>query len=200
MRSGQPLTADQVLSEVLTLLRAKWKNEEMNFEPPIRVEVADDSDYHRTAKGYFRYNTLYVVTLPHSRWIIGKGTNGGGYPSDGLVSDILARKIPSTSPTDHKTIARLVIQSEYFSHSVVVVRRGGEFSVAGSEARQAEYHRLFRAEAKEVVAEEGKVNTEVMTMSLQPVYDRDTLWNLRMAELMAEAVAQILLMEDANST
>ncbi len=199
MPEGLSLTADQVLNEVLALLLAKWENEATDLESPIRVEVADDSDYHRTRKGYFRYNRLYVVTLPRHRWILGKGVNAGGYPADGLVSDLLARQLPSVLQADHKTIIGVVTGSEYFSHSVMVVREGGEFAVAGSQQRQAEYRRLFRADAKEVVASEGKVNTEVMTMSLEPVFDSETLWTRRMAELMAETIAQILLKEDADN-
>lgn len=117
----------ELLQRVYDELFFEQVEEIVEFEEPKYVLVADDSDHHRTRRGFMKYDGGKVISLEGKHWIIGKGTPYGSYPADRFLGDI---RIGEGSSPDSLTP---ILGGIYPLHdSALIVYRGGGIAVSKS--------------------------------------------------------------------
>ena len=85
---GEEISCTELLQRVYDCLFYEQVEEMVEFEKPIDILVADDSDHHRIREGYLRYTGGKVVALEDDRWFVGKGVPYGSYPADRYLGDL----------------------------------------------------------------------------------------------------------------
>jgi len=80
--------------------------------------IADDSDYHRTRKGFFKYSNGFFLPVKDQQWLVSRGVSCGSYPAHSYHGDIAA--VPVLKTLD-ETIQQL--SAPYFRNSLLVVER-----------------------------------------------------------------------------
>jgi hypothetical protein len=86
----QGISVTELIDQTYNKLVEKYSTDQITFETPIHTEIADDSDGHRTRKGYMEYTKIDILTIDGNTWFVGKGEPAGAYPCQGYTNDIFA--------------------------------------------------------------------------------------------------------------
>jgi len=124
------LSARALLCATYDLLSATHAPKQIAFDTKVLSEIADDSDYHRTKKGYMGYRTAGIFRFGNKRWAIARGEKCGAYPAEPFDSDLIAlevtvrgsRKIP-------QTLAAQIQYGRYFANTILFAMADGKLFI-----------------------------------------------------------------------
>ena len=88
--AGPCMDVYTLFKEVYEKLYDKYGIKKIQFEEPVCVVIAVDSDYHRTRRGYMGYEEVSLIGSEEKKWIVGVGIKCGSYPGSRYLCDIIA--------------------------------------------------------------------------------------------------------------
>ncbi len=117
---------NEIIEKVFHKIKREYGEKLMIFEPPALSLIADDSDYHRTRRGYMKYESIAFCKIEGSWFVLGQGEAWGSYPADPYSVDILA--VPISSGEIKKQEMKKVIErriNAFFKFSIIASKRSG---------------------------------------------------------------------------
>lgn len=83
------MKAEDVLKKAFGQALTKLDTKPLDLEKPVSTLIADDSDWHRTRRGWMTYAHLHEASVGSRTYVLGLGEAEGDYPADPYRSDIL---------------------------------------------------------------------------------------------------------------
>lgn len=123
------LSAKTLLEKVYNNLSKKYDGKVINFQYKAYAEIADDSDWHRTRKGYTGYDSATIITLNGTEWLVALGNAFGSYPADDFNCDIFAKQCSTKDLTAEKLQERAYKElsiNRYFGWSIIAAMDNGQ--------------------------------------------------------------------------
>jgi len=194
------LTVRELLEQVFTLLRGD--SELIDLPNVVDAVIADDSDWHRTRKGYVLYKQFTVADFGGQPWLLALGSVGGDYPCRPFCCDIFVypclKDLPAGTPLpeDGDLVAlaqKMLSDNDYYRLSVIMGMANGLLNaVKGSDLVHTVVKQL-RECVNDYVAQEMVVNHEVLSLStLQPAVNSPVLYKAEFASAMADIIRTAL--------
>jgi len=198
IREGAGLTIRQLIEETYKLLAERNKHEEMVFPKDMQpsAEIADDSDLHRTRKGYMHYVSAGLFQFGGRTWAIGVGTASGGYPARPYNSDLLALEFVVDWESKEQLTEMLATEirhSEYFANTLFFGKSDGLLAIS-KEGRFSNvvWERLAPV-AEEYLVQKPEYDTRVVLAStLQHPTTKQTLYKSTFPEFLAKTIEDVL--------
>ncbi|NVN96865.1 hypothetical protein HXX01_01310 [Candidatus Nomurabacteria bacterium] len=170
------ISASELLQGVFTVLTKNLNGTKLRFKKRLESEIADDSDQHRTKKGYMSYKEFTIFESNGKRWALSFGTKSGDYPGNNFQSDLIAfplasKEVPAQT---RKEIATVVPTQSPFKNSFIVVMYDGNLAfrkplgqlisdnMAKFGAEEAKYNENFNMDGTPCVVSEASYKKEVV--------------------------------------
>lgn len=161
-----------------------FRGRKIVFERAPWSEIADDSDWHRTRKGYMKYKEAGVIEINGVKWMIGKGEKCGSYPGDLYVADLMALEVKEDSP-EHLT--QRIIECDYFKGTLIIGMRDGSFG-----ERENSIGELFLRDlgnCSKFIARPKQIDKDYLTTDLRPLVTSPTQYDPQFGDFLAENMA-----------
>ncbi len=114
------ITNIQLIEKLFAALRKTKGAQTGNTVDHTSAEIADDSDYHRTKKGYMVYEDLILLKSQKKHIVLALGEAYGAYPADPYDRDITAVFLqPEDLEAWEKKASGLLKKSTYFHNSLI---------------------------------------------------------------------------------
>lgn len=195
MCEQESLSARELFKRTYETLCDRHEHTIVTFQNRVLTEIGDDSDYHRTRKGYMGYENSGLFNLNGKTWAISRGENAGGYPADAYDGDILALEFLTDGKTQEQIrqeLTKKIKESSYFKNSLIHSRMGGE--LAGFEGGLGERMQERLKPVIEVyIAQQPEYNTELVLLSTgEHPPTKSTLYKPEFADFLADSIEGIL--------
>ncbi|MHA1743683.1 MAG: hypothetical protein ACTSV6_05475 [Candidatus Heimdallarchaeota archaeon] len=187
------ISVNTLLKKVYEKIIKQVDGKEISFDEPVETLIADDSDWHRTARGYMQYTSGFLVKIKDALWFIARGRPTGSYPARPYDSDIITIKLTSSSVED---IKKEIQKSWYFLNSILWARKDGRLGTARNEAIGNQVKKRLTAEtiqkfkAKNLEYDQRYVTVE--GWSIKPVVKSPILYKKEFADYLAKIIIEIL--------
>jgi len=124
------LKAHEVLARAFEQALPNVDAEPLGIGEPVRALIADDSDDHRTRRGWMRYDELYGARVASRTYVLGLGESEGHYPARPYRADIVILSYQDP-PQDLLAQALLDVRHEakFFRRSFLIAMRNGLLEV-----------------------------------------------------------------------
>ncbi len=195
------LFASEVLEKTLEALAKKYPNEQIVFPDKVSTVVAEDSDPHRTRRGYMGYRKVKIFQFNGRHWVLGLGEAWGSYPARPYGGDIIAIEVlPDESVSAEKIAEKIQIEGFGFNSSLIIARTDGTLTVERNTIFPAERDSFFykmQEHLKKIIpeftAQEIKTSAKCISASdLQPVVTQPQCYKPELVEELAEIIPKIL--------
>lgn len=115
------LSATDVLMGIMAKIYDLHGVKKIQLQEPVCVEIANDSDGHRSRVGTMRYTELSLISINGNTWVLALGEKSGGYPGANLYSSDTVAIESKKDLSDSDTI-ELFSRSigDYFNNSLLV--------------------------------------------------------------------------------
>ena len=190
------LSVGDLLNRAYNLLRVMPGANELAFSTGKipRPEIADDSDHHRTRKGYLRYDTAFVLPVGQRFWALALGTSCGDYPCERFAGDIAA--VPLITPMNEVTaniVGRQLQEGVYFQNSMIIGMSAGTIGCVVHTRNRFGDAVIRLLPINEMKATDAVVDEEVLSLSnLDPVVKSPVSYRREAPKMMADAIVSIL--------
>jgi len=172
------------------------KNKEITFSNSVLTEIADDSDYHRTKKGYMGYESARTFQFNGKIWVVARGEECGSYPAEPYDSDILALEFPlegRITKATKKELTKKIRESSYFSNSLICGMADGNLAVSEGGRFGKQMIDLLRPKIQDFIAQKPEYDRSVILAStLQYPTTRCMLYKPEFADFLAELFETVL--------
>ena len=127
--------AGEIIDLVFKKIRRNYMKEEIIFPKPVLALIADDSDYHRTRRGFMKYRSVIIISFGESEWIMGRGYAWGDYPAEPYDKDILVVELddPLEEKSDSERVEEIMREVKFsgwlFKNSIIAAKSNGTFFV-----------------------------------------------------------------------
>lgn len=193
-QNPQPeLSVEEVFEQTFETLIKDLPHEIYEFPEPVLVQVADDSDWHRTRTGEMVYRRAVVTSIGDSSWILAVATETWGYPADRYSAEFVAIPCKAETKHDAQVVAQSLRDSKYFLNTLIVGLSGGEIAFSKISAySNAIKESLGRAEL--YIAQDQKIDETVLDPSqgLKPVIVRGYRYKLELVTSLVVALKKVL--------
>jgi hypothetical protein len=184
----QGLTGRELLEKTYSALVEQAGIKTIKLKTILLQEIADDSDWHRTRKGYMRYESLDLIKLDRAWWCIGNGKKSGSYPAERYDSDIIAVKI---NKTNTPYVIERVASSRYFENSPVYAMADGNLCI-GKGFKDDMLERL-RPKIEQYIAQNPEYDSQYLLLStLQHPVTKHMLYKPEFAGFIAKTIEDVL--------
>jgi len=183
------LRGSEVVEKVFKILT---KNVTMEVFFPTTEEpigafalIADDSDDHRTRRGYMRYLSFRIITLGSQQFALGLGTAWGSYPARPYENDIMILKVPQAIKDVEicKWLEETVPSNRIFRSSVILGMELGELRFPGTawwwlseKLLVKDFFRIEKKMSELMVTRQGKYNKKIVGAIARLVFIRLNEW------------------------
>jgi len=104
------------------------------YAPGLLCEIADDSDFHRTRKGYMLYTEGSILDFSDTKWLVCFGKAWGSYPAQSYGNDISAFEATLFNGYESKEekaeyLELIFRRGSYFHNSLIHTRSNGIMGV-----------------------------------------------------------------------
>jgi hypothetical protein len=196
MQNARTLSVHDLLRSVCRLLGRKLSRHTLHFPEGVCTEIADDSDWHRTRRGFMRYRSAKVVRLGGKRWVLARGEKSGSYPADAYDSDIIAIRIADQGKVDAKLVdqvAQSIREGSYFKNTLVCGLADGRLACYERSLFAKPMAERLRALLNRLIAEDVKRDERYLSLSdLQPIVTSSMKYRPEAVRILAEIIKQIL--------
>ena len=184
------LTGTQLVNAVLNRLSQQFaSSDSVKLNPAINIVIDDDSDWHRTRKGYFTYSAVMPITIGTRSWLVSQSEKTGSYPGDFLKGDLAFILL------DHsveKGIARFR-EVRGLAHSLFVVHEEGLLIPVPTEPFSQEFFHRYSKDFADLAAEQPVLDGEFISLStLGPVVKQSARYLPDAVETLAQKVSEYL--------
>ncbi|MFA6355385.1 MAG: hypothetical protein WCW65_03100 [Candidatus Paceibacterota bacterium] len=127
-QTSDVISGSQLLQEIIATLTENLNGIKLMFKNTIDSEIADDSDQHRTKRGYMSYKEFTLFEKNGKKWALAFGTKTGDYPGNNFQSDLIAFSITEKQTISEikKEIAYVVPAKSHFKNSFMIVTYDGQ--------------------------------------------------------------------------
>ena len=167
----------------------KFGKNRFNLDEPFSVEIANDSDHHRTRIGTMNYQDLVVISIENRNWIISQGLKSGAYPGEEFTGDIIAVELFSETENNDE-IAQYFCKHAgcYFRNSLVIGASFGDLGSNESGYFGTKVQDFCYSIDRDIIANESKINPNYISLNLIPIFDRKTTYKPKAVEVLAESI------------
>jgi len=174
--------------------RHGWRN--LRFPDEVWTEIADDSDYHRTKRGYMRYRSAKIIRLGAKRWAVARGEKGGSYPADPYDSDIIAIEIDPEAAVNAalvEKVAEAIREGSYFRRSLVVGLADGNVALYQHSLWSGKMLPELRAAADGWLSQDARRDGRYLSLStLQPIVTSAAKYRPEAARALTDIIVKVL--------
>ncbi len=191
------LSVRELHRETYQELVRRIRGTEIHFTPDDapRAVIADDSDHHRTRRGYSRYEHAMIVRIGTQDAVLALGTAEGSYPAEPYVGDIAIARVHIADKDEAGIRTEVHERLEvnfFFERSLVVFLANGDIG-PGSDHRlkdtMARHIRFFMAGS---LAAPPERQEGLMTLDLRPVYSRSASYRPDAPKRLADAILSVI--------
>jgi len=169
--------------------------------------ISNDSDAHRTRRGFMEYRNLFICEFEKNIWAIGLGQSRGSYPARPYCNDIIALKTPK-EPKEEITnyfINQIYPESNHFKNSLVhsastelthdgSLRLVGAWKISRDEWNPFGEKILSLVEGKFRVVKPSFVDRENLLAKLYPLdyKEGDALYSRNHSKILTDILTNVL--------
>jgi len=185
-RQNDGLTAKEVVEKVFEKLKEGRVLKEITFANEAETVIADDSDWHRTRRGYMHYKSVVFCGFNSKTFALGLGEAGGSYPAEPYYNDIIVLEL--SPETTEEELQKEIAYSDFFRNSILIGLKEGGIG-AGRRAKE----KLKALDFSSFITQHKEVDSRYLSLStLGPVVTQPTLWKEELVGYLAENIIQIL--------
>ena len=186
------LSVGGLLEQIYEILEKTLVCREIKFPGTVRVEIADDSDYHRNRTGYMCYDSVILFKNNGKTFIIGRGKACGQYPADPYNGDIMVLEFPMEnieidSSDGLYELKQEMIRNDYFSSSVIVGMSDGRL-IPGRKKISSPIN------ISEFIVQNLEINEDVINMDGIPMIRKPVRYKQALAKIIANSIKGNILL------
>lgn len=169
--------------------------EPFQLTSPATAEIADDSDWHRTRKGYTEYNFAAVVQFESNEWVLAVGEAKGDYPARQFCCDLFAEQL-TTKPKSEDELKLQVHQqlsaNWYFKQSLLVGMADGRLAVPAELNTGQRLAEALKCCANSFVAQTRQFDPAVLDLTdLQPLVISPTTYRPEFVPVIVDLLREL---------
>jgi len=196
-KNKENLSVRELLKKTYENLADRNPHKEIYLTEPAFAEIANDSDWHRTSKGYMKYESANLFRFNGKSWVVSRGEKYGSYPAEPYDSDILALEPSEENPTSLYIRSKLE-SSSYFRNSIVFGLADGNLGVGTNspffenrfEKRVTE---ILKSKISDFVAQMPEYDkSAILASTLQYPITKKMLYKPDFADFLTETIEKIL--------
>ncbi|MFH1452237.1 MAG: hypothetical protein ABIF88_03635 [archaeon] len=192
----ESLTVRELLRDTHLKLLIKNSGGAVDFRDKVLTEIADDSDHHRTRKGYMEYPGTGIFDYGGKTWAIAHGENGGGYPADRYNSDLLALELATKERTAveiREELAEAIRQSTYFENSLLFGFSDGNLAMSRTGRFSGRLKDRIFPHIDGFIAQRAEYNHEIILAStLQHPVTQTIRYKPEFVDFLVDAIEEVL--------
>jgi len=196
MQNKRTLSVHDLLRAVCRLLSRRYSRHSIHFPEGVCTEIADDSDWHRSRRGYMRYRSAKVVKIGGKRWVLARGEKSGTYPADPYDSDLIAIRIADRGKVNAKLadqVAQSIEEGSYFRNTLVCGLADGRLACYSRSPFADQMAASLRSMLERIIAEDVRRDERYLSLSdLRPIVTSSMKYRPEAARILAEAIKEIL--------
>ncbi len=159
---SESLSVEELFEGVNEYLVDNNCSEKITFSENIIVEVADDSDWHRTRKGYMIYEDTNLCMFGEKKYLIALALSTEGYPANKYSCDLTAVELSEDDTS--KELEEELKESTYFKNSLILaVENGGLGAVRNKYGDRI--ISFLENKSNDLIAQEPEYNKKYITMT-----------------------------------
>ena len=193
MAEKKGLYAKELLEGVYNALKNGGK--EVTLPSKVTVEIANDSDHHRTRIGYIGYESATLLKIGRRKLVVALGTVCGDYPADRYDCDIVAMRLSGKGKTDEQITAEArdaLAKNYYLTHSLIIAMADGRLGLGKNKRTGRKMLRILGPTIQDFIAQELQTDPTVLTGSLRPVVISPVLYKAEFVEFLHKTLRQVL--------
>lgn len=192
--SKKELSASELLEGVYNKLTEGARSIELSSE--TKAEIADDSDHHRTRVGYTAYESVSVLMVDNTMWMLGLGKTCGSYPADPYDRDIVAIQILDSNELSDADIdvkaCNAFGDNIYFKNSLVYSMADGQLGVKEKGFFGEIIIRSLNKEINNFISRPLDVDNSRFYMDMSPVVKATVLYKPEFVDFLSKTFFVIL--------
>jgi len=154
------------------------------------TEIANDSDWHRSRKGFMGYEEYNILELKNGLWVVSRGYKCGSYPGDEFIGDIIAIRLMEKN-ADATEIGYMIRQGSYFQNTVIVGMAGGQIGTNGNVHGKI-LERMLPRQLNENILADAVVEQGYIDLNLNPIYKSRVQYKKGFGEVLSKVVIEAL--------
>lgn len=190
------LTVRELLKDTYYRISKECSSQRIVLPKRTLVEIADDSDWHRTRTGYMGYESADLFQLGGKTWAIARGEKCGGYPAERYDSDIIALEITTggkISKQIQEGLVEKIQKSSYFKNSLIFSGYDGALGISQNGRFGMIMLELLKPKIKKFIAQKADYDTSVISAStLQYPVKKPMLYKPECVNFLSEAIETVL--------
>jgi len=193
----QTLKSGEVLEFAFRIICERRKATEYQLSHPIFSLIADDSDYHRTKRGYMKYAKACLLELDGKKWVFARGEKSGAYPADPFDSDVVALPLATADLDDAASIVadmeKSLSRCEGFNNTLIIAMADGSMECYCGSRFGGRVADNLPVPFKDLVAEPTKTDTQFINPgTLGAFVIRSQRYTLEAPDHLADAIEKTL--------
>lgn len=189
------LYATELLEQTYSTLCNRHNPNKIMLPRKARAEIADDSDWHRTKKGYMAYESAAIFELNNKIWAITKGEATGAYPADPYDTDISALEFDLHNKSNEqiqKELYESIKDSSYFMNSLIYSLSDGMLATSNGKLGKR-MSSILKPRLNEFIAQQPIYDSEYMLIStLAPICREPVLYKHKLVDFLADTIEKVL--------
>jgi hypothetical protein len=191
------LNVRELLKSTYSVLTEKNRPSEIILPKETLTEIGNDSDWHRTKKGYMGYEKAGLFKFNGKIWVIARGEKCGDYPAARYDSDLIALDMPGEekrrlSP-DTSKLKEMISEGSYFANSLVLGMDDGNVAFNGKGRFGDKLMDILKSKIEGFIAQKPEYDESVLsTSTLAPVNTKPMLYKPEFANFLADSIETVL--------
>jgi hypothetical protein len=182
-----------VYQELVTRIRGP----EIHFtaDDAPRAVISDDSDHHRTRRGYCRYEHAMLVRIGTQDAVLALGTAEGSYPAEPYVGDIAIVRVHLEGKDEAEVrteVADRLAANYFFERSLVVFLANGALGPGGDHRLKETMKRYITFFMAGSVASPPVEQEGILTLDLKPIYSASARFRPDAPKRLVDAILSVL--------
>ena len=184
------MTAIELIATVHTkVIQMIGSGDTQLLYPKINIIIADDSDWHRTKRGYFTYDSVTPVTHNERRWLMTKSVKTGAYPGDFLKGDLAFIPLPGTVEEGITTFRNV----RDLSNTLLVGLESGRLVQVPGEPFSSKFFQKYTEELANMAAQQPIMDQDHISLStLKPLISQEARYSSSAADILVEKILDYL--------
>lgn len=191
METKTGLSVNQIFELLYDMFKKKGGCE-IKFKKEVLVEIANDSDHHKTNIGYSSYDRVLVLGTGSKKWGICLGKATGQYPAHPFNCDIAIVAINNDPLGDtRKEVSKILSESSYFKYSPIFGMADGAIGIGNRNVFGSNLIAELGNTMDKFIAKDAQYNREIFTMDGSPVVISQVLYKEELAEFFFKNIEKM---------
>lgn len=195
LAENQFLSVKDLLTEVLKDIQEKMNGRLVELPNKALSEVADDSDGHRTRKGYMAYESAVIIEAGGRRWAIALGIAHGDYPAYSYSCCITAVPVSTELENEDQLIEQVYTELRdrwYFWSALIYAMKHGQLNVRKGGMFADPVLRLLNDRVPDFIAQNVEVQPGLIMPDGGPVVTADLKYKPEFVPFLSQIFQTVL--------